>query len=879
MTCMRIGAALVAMLIAGAPAWGDLGTHSFTNHAGGTHPNTLALTSGSIVVDLSAIAGVEVHRATLDPGIDADYIDVTQNSLAGTTMEIRAIESAAAPLRLVGGKKRPAFGGGSEPLLPPRYDKFDVTGAVRSALATGGGLTLIVVDAGPGFGASISLDVLCDRSLPGSIGPATDVSARFERGDAMITFTEPDPPLAGDSAQCADFYTVLRDVDDTHKMRYRIYRSDESLDNEAALAAADLIDEIKPLSGWNPRRPGPGGGCYSPYGSGTVYTLPISDTVRAAGSTGIYVDRFTGTTPDTAYYFVSRAVDGAEDFSGLGVGTSASGSVYRTAGPGMVVLDEIRHEPEFNYGASAGQYYYVKWEAPPGSNFPNSPCNYLVAVPSAEFAVAEPGVNLGLHCWGGNLNSCYGWWYAFEQGHLLVAGNQFPFEDWWTGYHENLGTLKSRLDGTVKPFTPHRLVAFLYDFVAGEYGANLDRVLLAGGSMGGSGTSMVGLRNGHLFANLISWVGVHIPRETPTFAGSYEKAWGSREWNVPFSNEEFAARFGGMVIRPEDGYGVWDYYDNDQWLRANVDVPTPWMTFSNGVDDGGIGWEQAVTHTDALIDTWRPFNFQWGMNGHSQRVALLDPYGYDKTQKSHLVFDRNESHPAFRNGSADDDFHTDSAGKMNAYLSWDPSTGVDETGRWEMTIFIPDAPSGGSYGVVFPESLTTDVFPVRLREFAIVPGAAYDWIWSDAAGAGLFASGTVIADSSGRIFAPDLVVKKNEPRRLAFTAGAVGVAIDAAGGGTAPEQAIVLEPNRPNPFNPTTEFAYTLSAAGRVQIAVFDISGRPIRHLADGHRTAGMHRNVWDGLNDKGRRVPSGLYFCRISAGNHSVARKMILMR
>lgn len=853
-----VGASLVVLLLAGSSAHGDLGTHSFTNHGGGSHPNTLALSGGTITVDLFAIAGAEIHRATLDPGSDFEYVDVGWNDLALSTMRLSSDGEEAV-------------------LLPPRFEKFDVTDFARAALAGDGTLTIAVTEEGPGFGARISVDVLCDRDLPGSIAPATDVSVRFERGDAMITFTEPDPPLPGNSAACAVFYDALRSVDDSAKVRYRIYRSAEPLVTEGALAAAELVDEIKPLSGWNPRLPGPGGGCYSSYGSGTIRTLPVADSVRAAGSTGIYVDRFRDAAPDTAHYFVSRAVDGAEDFSLLEEGVNASASVLRSPGPGMVLLDKIAYAPEFNYGASAGQHYYVKWEAPPSSNFPSSAFNYLVAVPSAEFAVPEPGIDLALHCWGGNLTTCYGWWYAFEQGHLLVAGNQFPFEDWWTGYHENLGTLKAWDEGTVKPFTMHRLLAFLYDFVAPEYGADLDRVILSGSSMGGSGTSMAGLRNGQVFGNLISWVGVHIPRETPTFAGSFEKAWGRREWNAGFSNEEFAARFGGEVVRPADGYGVWDYYDNDRWLRANPDVPTPWITYSNGRDDGEIGWDQAVTHTEAMIDTWRPFNFQWGMNGHSQRVALLDPYGYDKTQKSRLLFARNESHPAFRNGSADGDFTLDSSGKVNAFLSWDPEGVVDEPGRWEMTIFVPDAPSGGSYGVVFPESVTTDVFPVRLQAFSPVPGAAHDWTWSDSSGGTVHSNGTAIADSLGRIVATGLVVKKNEPRRLVFTESAVSVGADP--GSVPAGRGIVLDPPRPNPFNPTAEIRFTLGERGRVRVTIFDLAGRRVRRLLDETMPAGGHGLPWDGLNDAGIEVPSGTYFLRVEANGAVETRKSTLLR
>ncbi len=867
---LRIAPAVIACLVLVASQTGAAAavatvaaTHSFTNHGGGTHPGALQRSGETITVDLSAIAGASVARATFDPGVSFDYVDVSMNNLAATTMEIRT-------------------GGSALSLVAPRYRTFDATAAVR-ALLEGGGTTLYlsIADPGAGMGERLSLDVLCDVPLPGSIAQVTGAAVRFDRGDAMITFEEVDPPLTGDSAPCDLFYQTSGALDDAQKTRYRIYRSDEPIVTADAILRSRLVDEIKPLSGWNPKLPGPGGNCYPTYGAGTVYRLPIGDGVAASGGTGIYVDHYEGAGTDTAWYFVSHTVDGAEDFSSLAEGENATAAVVETPGSGMVLLLKEEHATEFMYGASSGQYFYVKWEAPPRANFPSSPFNYLVVTPSSDYAVSEPGVDLALHNWGGSLTGGYGWWYSFEQGHILVAGNQFPFQDWWTGYHENLGTLKSYAAGSVKPFTMHRLMAFVYDFVAPLYNVDLNRITLSGSSMGGAGTSLVGLRNGQLFSNLISWVGIHIPSESPTFASSFPAAWGEQEWAVPFSNEEFAARFGGETITANDRYSVWDYYDNDKWLRSHRSTATPWITFSNGTNDDGIGWDQVKRFTRALVDTKRPFNFQWGMYGHSQRVALLDPYGYDKSQKSHLLFTRGVTVPFFLNASTDDDFDVAVEGKMNAFLSWGSETITDTGRKWGITLFIPDAPPEGSYGAVFPESLTVDVGPAPGGKFGIPPRGNFRWTLTDEATGVLLASGNGRADAYGRAIARGLIFRKGMGERLTFFKGPIVDAIPyeraeelfAAGG------AVIAAGNSPNPFNPSTDIEYTLASPGFVEIAIYDVAGRRVRAFPGENREAGGHTLHWDGKDDNGSTLSGGVYFLRLRADGESVTRKMVLVK
>ena len=88
-----------------------------------------------------------------------------------------------------------------------------------------------------------------------------------------------------------------------------------------------------------------------------------------------------------------------------------------------------------------------------------------------------------------------------------------------------------------------------------------------------------------------------------------------------------------------------------------------------------------------------------------------------------------------------------------------------------------------------------------------------------------------------------------------------------------------LHPNTPNPFNPITRFSFDLPARAEITLRVYDVSGRRVRNLKDGTMKAGRHEVVWDGVNDQGRSVASGIYFYRLEAGEDMAVRKMTLIR
>ncbi|MEZ5359980.1 MAG: S8 family serine peptidase [Candidatus Zixiibacteriota bacterium] len=85
--------------------------------------------------------------------------------------------------------------------------------------------------------------------------------------------------------------------------------------------------------------------------------------------------------------------------------------------------------------------------------------------------------------------------------------------------------------------------------------------------------------------------------------------------------------------------------------------------------------------------------------------------------------------------------------------------------------------------------------------------------------------------------------------------------------------------NYPNPFNPVTEIKFSLVHDADVKLGVFNILGQSVKVLVDGQMTAGAHSVVWDGKDEFGQQVASGIYFYKIVAGDYVESRKMILLK
>lgn len=90
---------------------------------------------------------------------------------------------------------------------------------------------------------------------------------------------------------------------------------------------------------------------------------------------------------------------------------------------------------------------------------------------------------------------------------------------------------------------------------------------------------------------------------------------------------------------------------------------------------------------------------------------------------------------------------------------------------------------------------------------------------------------------------------------------------------------IVVEPNRPNPFNPETTLLFHLSKKSDVRVVIYDVAGRLVRLLIDRPCPAGTNLITWDGADNNGRDVGSGVYFSRVEAAGRVYTGKMLLVR
>jgi flagellar hook assembly protein FlgD len=91
-----------------------------------------------------------------------------------------------------------------------------------------------------------------------------------------------------------------------------------------------------------------------------------------------------------------------------------------------------------------------------------------------------------------------------------------------------------------------------------------------------------------------------------------------------------------------------------------------------------------------------------------------------------------------------------------------------------------------------------------------------------------------------------------------------------------------LGQNYPNPFNPSTSIRYTVGSrqtSAPLTLRIYNIRGQLVRILVDGEIEPGNHQAMWDGRNDKGEEVSSGIYFYRLAMGDEVQTKRMVLLK
>ena len=199
----------------------------------------------------------------------------------------------------------------------------------------------------------------------------------------------------------------------------------------------------------------------------------------------------------------------------------------------------------------------------------------------------------------------------------------------------------------------------------------------------------------------------------------------------------------------------------------------------------------------------------------------------------------------------------------------------------------------GFGGHIIPEFVNVnslDLFPdVGNVEIGINPLADLPWLSLSAEG-GSLAGGesdtiTVTYDATGidesSVVTGEILITSNDAA-LPITALPVTLQV---------ESPVTIEPgdliiddfalfqNYPNPFNPETRIEFTMKQQQQAELAIYNILGQRVRLLVDEVREAGKHTVSWNGLNDHGEALASGLYFYSLKTGSFTETRRMILLR
>ena len=106
----------------------------------------------------------------------------------------------------------------------------------------------------------------------------------------------------------------------------------------------------------------------------------------------------------------------------------------------------------------------------------------------------------------------------------------------------------------------------------------------------------------------------------------------------------------------------------------------------------------------------------------------------------------------------------------------------------------------------------------------------------------------------------------------------IGISVSCGSGSPALAGAQLLTA-QPNPFRATTTIGYTVATTGAATIGVYDLSGRLVRRITAGVESSGSHSFTWDGTDDSGARVHTGVYFVRGRIGAQPVRAQLLVLR
>lgn len=318
------------------------------------------------------------------------------------------------------------------------------------------------------------------------------------------------------------------------------------------------------------------------------------------------------------------------------------------------------------------------------------------------------------------------------------------------------------------------------------------------------------------------------------------------------SNVIWTANWWSSLRRSTDGGMNWTLYNPEGGFFLPRDRPAQ-RIFSVAVRDTVI-WAGSEAGLHLSINsgaTWNIYNFEMGQNSITgDRIICLQ---WRETGSVPELW--AGSWTAYDTGQVSGLSITTDLG-----ASW--RTIADGRGIWSIVFHETDAFLATDSGLLYSNddgqtfsNLTDASFPIgtKVLDVAIAPDSTL-WIGT--------AIGLYRGDYQGAAW------EKIDP-----------ILLDVPVDNSSLPGVFEIGQNIPNPFNPSTTIPVRLERRSALTLAVYDLLGRQRKLLADGHYSAGNHRFVWDGTDENGGHLPTGIYLYRVQADGFTQTRKMLLLK
>jgi hypothetical protein len=362
---------------------------------------------------------------------------------------------------------------------------------------------------------------------------------------------------------------------------------------------------------------------------------------------------------------------------------------------------------------------------------------------------------------------------------------------------------------------------------------------------------------------------------------------------VPYSNAEETADEYGTGYTPSTvmtkGKGYWLKFDGEGPVGSSTGEPDSCVTVSVQDKWNLIGGPSGFVSVGAISATGTTITssfYGYGTSGYYTATTIEPGHGYWVKVSGAGTLDLCMSGAAApKTAEMPAEFQT--AGKVTLRDATGRSAslyiGGASSGRDPGFFELPPAPPAGVFDIRFGSGRMLEALPsAEAGQDAgypiLIQGVSYpitvSWDLAAVPGGGANLSLTTGGERSAStpIAGSGSVVFRD-------ARSAAGLSITASGSPRGVPAEFALGRNFPNPFNPSTSMQVDIPSASEVDVAVYDLLGRLVSRLMSGPQPAGSVTITWDGRDNAGMQVPTGMYIVRMTAGGFSASQKVLMMK